>query len=214
MIDTYDEIQTTSHSQTDLLAAIIRLHNGGKPFEVDCTYSIGQFYADGKVPQPKYKFDIKTQSEGTQFARAEALPFADKSIHSIIFDPPFLDGNTPGAKGNGRMHKRFTSVVKMSDLWQWYNVCLGEFYRVLAKGGIVVVKCQDVVSQRVNFFSHCYVLNSANAHGFYAKDLFILLAKNRIRGKWKKQSHARKYHSYFWVLSKQKIKVVNHLQNL
>lgn len=110
--------------------------------------------------------------------------------------------------------ERFGSVHRMADLWQWYEICLHEFYRVLKKGGIVVFKCQDVVSQRANFFSHCYVLNAANKNGFYAKDLFILTAKSRIRGTWKNQNHARKFHSYFWVLSKQKIKVVNHLQNL
>jgi hypothetical protein len=47
--------------------------------------------------------------------------------------------------------------------------------------------------------------------GFYPKDLFILMAKNRINSfngeKWKNQYHARKHHSYFWVFQKSKCKV-------
>jgi len=174
---------------------------------------VGQFYASGEVPQPVYKFDIRAQTDGVHFARAEALPFKDNTVRSIIFDPPFLDGNTRGTK-TGKMPTRFSAFPKVSDLWAWYNLCLTEHYRILKKGGVLVVKCQDVVSQRANFFSHCYIMNAANAAGFYAKDLFILLAKNRIRGTWKEQTHARKYHCYYWVFTKQKIGVVNHLLNL
>ena len=40
--------------------------------------------------------------------------------------------------------------------------------------------------------------------GFYPKDLFILLAKNRLVADWqvKNQKNARKFHSYFWVFEK------------
>jgi hypothetical protein len=45
---------------------------------------------------------------------------------------------------------------------------------------------------------------------FYPKDMFVLLAKMRINsfgGRWTRQIHARKYHSYFWVFQKTKPKV-------
>jgi hypothetical protein len=41
--------------------------------------------------------------------------------------------------------------------------------------------------------------------GFYPKDLFILHNKVRMNSfgsRWSKQEHARKHHSYFWVLHK------------
>jgi hypothetical protein len=53
-------------------------------------------------------------------------------------------------------------------------------------------------------------MNMALELGFYPKDLFILTAKMRINsfgGRWNKQEHARKYHSYFWVFEKIKPKV-------
>jgi hypothetical protein len=43
-------------------------------------------------------------------------------------------------------------------------------------------------------------------YGFYPKDLFILLAKNRLND-GRVQQHARKYHSYFWVFKKQNCKI-------
>lgn len=214
MIETYPAISSVSYDQSEILLNIMALHNEGRPFDLDCTYSIGQFYADGRVPQPRYKTDTNIQAPDVVYARAEALPFRDGSLSSIMFDPPFIDGASPGSGKTGRMGQRFGQFEKIADLWQWYHLCLSEHYRILSKGGILIFKCQDVVSQRANFFSHCYVLNAANEHGFYAKDLFILLSKNRIRGTWKKQSHARKFHCYFWVFSKQRIKVVNHFKYL
>ena len=45
--------------------------------------------------------------------------------------------------------------------------------------------------------------------GFYIKDLFILLAKNRIVANWqlKNQKNARKFHCYYLVLQKSKKKI-------
>ena len=42
--------------------------------------------------------------------------------------------------------------------------------------------------------------------GFYPKDLFILLAKTRLND-GRKQQHARKFHSYFWIFEKRECKV-------
>ena len=49
-----------------------------------------------------------------------------------------------------------------------------------------------------------FIANEAINIGFYPKDLFILLAKNRLVADWqaKNQKNARKYHSYFWVFEK------------
>lgn len=54
-----------------------------------------------------------------------------------------------------------------------------------------------------------FVMNEAIKVGFYPKDLFVLLAKNRIVADWqvKNQKNARKYHSYFWVFEKSDKKI-------
>jgi hypothetical protein len=52
-------------------------------------------------------------------------------------------------------------------------------------------------------------MNEAVKIGFYPKDLFILLARNRIVANWqlKNQKNARKFHCYFWVFEKSSKKI-------
>jgi len=72
--------------------------------------------------------------------------------------------------------------------------------------GILIFKCQDKVSSGKQYFSHNFIMNEAEKIGYYTKDMFILLAKNRIVADWqlKNQKNARKFHSYFLVFEKSK----------
>jgi hypothetical protein len=128
--------------------------------------------------------------------------------------PPFvIAGETykDNDKGSSIIAKRFEGYKNFDELKNHYFGTLKETYRLLQDEGILVLKCQDVVSSGKNHFSHCLVMNMALQVGFYPKDLFILMAKNRINSfngeKWKNQYHARKHHSYFWVFQKSKCKV-------
>ena len=87
-------------------------------------------------------------------------------------------------------------------------MCLVEYKRVLKPNGILIFKCQDTVSSGKQWFSHSHIMNMAVNVGFYPKDLFMLLAKNRIIGhNHSNQKHARKFHSYFWVFENRLSKV-------
>ena len=79
-----------------------------------------------------------------------------------------------------------------------------EFYRILKNDGILIFKCQDKISSGKQYMSHCFIHDEAVKLGFYPKDMFVLLAKNRIVANWqlKNQKNARKFHSYFWVFEK------------
>ena len=61
--------------------------------------------------------------------------------------------------------------------------------------------------------THTFIQNEAEKLGFYTKDLFILLAKNRLVAKWqlKNQKHARKFHCYFWVFEKNNKKKIKFI---
>lgn len=75
-------------------------------------------------------------------------------------------------------------------------------------GGILVFKNQDTVSSAKQYFSHCAIMNMALKNNFYPKDLFILLAKQRIiGGMHHNQQHARKFHCYYWVFVNENSKV-------
>jgi len=110
---------------------------------------------------------------------------------------------------NNKIIKRFGVYPTESALHQFYIDSVIEAYRILKENGILIFKCQDKVSGGKQYFSHCFIKDEAEKIGFYSKDLFVLLAKNRIIADWQKvsQMNARKFHCYFWVFMKTKKKV-------
>ena len=112
------------------------------------------------------------------------------------------------AEGSCLISKRFSYFKNPDELSKFYKASLFEFYRILKKMGVLIFKCQDCVVSSKNLMSHAIIMQQALNVGFYPKDLFVLLAKNRlISGKVRKQQHARKFHSYFWVFEKRKSKI-------
>lgn len=204
-------ITSVSYSQTEIIKGIIALHLGGQDIECDPTYSKGNFYKDG-ISRPKFKFDINPQTEDTVKASSISLPLENESLNSVMFDPPFLA--TTGKSltlhnDSNKINKRFSVFPDEKSLHAYYVDSMREFYRVLKVGGTLIFKCQDKVSSGKQYLSHVFVINEAVNLGFYPKDVFILLAKNRIVADWQKknQQHARKFHSYFVVLKKEGRKI-------
>lgn len=195
-------VSSVSEDQLEILSNIAAMFCGGK-FDCDPTYSVGNFYKSGRIPQPMYKFDLTPKSQDVIQSDSRNLPLDSQSIESIVFDPPFVAA-TPSKATTGIIKERFSYMRTVHDLWDYYNESLLEFARVLKPFGVVVFKCQDVIHGRRNFFSHCEVMTQALNNGFFPRDLFVLVAKNRIiRDNLKEQQqHARKYHSYFWVFEK------------
>lgn len=201
-------ISSIGYDETEIIHDILYLHNNGEMIECDPTYSIGNFYK-GYAQKPKYKFDKFEQGNGVVVAESHSLPVDSGSVKSIMFDPPFvIEGarSDEAQEGSCIIGKRFTSFTSFEELKNMYSTSLKEFYRILAPGGILIFKCQDVVACSLNHFSHCWIMGEALKIGFYPKDLFILIAKNRLND-GRKQQHARKYHSYFLVFKKQICKV-------
>ena len=78
-----------------------------------------------------------------------------------------------------------------------------EARRVLKPNGVLIVKCQDEVSANRQRLTHVEIINRYEANGFYTKDLFVVVRRNRPAvSRLKKQAHARKNHSYFLVFVK------------
>lgn len=192
-------VRSISYDQDEIIQGIMTLHLDGAPFECDPTYSKGVFYKN--LPAPRLKFDLAPQYPDVIQSDCRNLPLEDESIQSIMFDPPFLQRSGKGSI----MKDRFGEFNTIPNLWMFYYASLKEFYRVLRPGGILAFKCQDTVSCGKNYMSHVEIMNQAVSVGFYPKDIFILLAKSRM-SQWniKKQQHARKFHSYFWVFEKRK----------
>lgn len=114
-------------------------------------------------------------------------------------------------KPTGIIGGKYHGFPYVKDLWEWYAKCVVEHSRVLKDKGIYVVKCQDTCSSDRNWISHVRLIALAEANGFYTRDLFVLLAKNRLIGHNHKhiQKHARKFHCYFIVFEKLPVGKVN-----
>jgi hypothetical protein len=192
-------IKSINTDNNQIILDILELHVPSKKIDVDLTYSAGGFYKDGRVAQPTLKFDLFPQTDDTVQASSENIPLTDSSVDSVMFDPLFVCGSGPS--NNSIIRNRFSCLKNMQDVWAYYDKSLIEIYRVLRPEGICIFKCQDTVSGGKQYFSHVHICNEAQKLGFYAKDLFVLLAKSRLSN-WKNQYHARKFHCYYWVFQK------------
>jgi len=210
-------VRSVGHSNDETIRNIMSLH-GIERFDLDCTYSKGVFWKN--LPDPVNKSDLFPVNESVIQANSENLPFTDNSMKSIMYDPPFVIAGKlyrDNAEGSSIIAKRFEGYTTFGDLKSNYYKTLKELYRVCDNNGLVVFKCQDTVSGGKNHFTHVMVMNMALQIGFYPKDLFILLSNVRLNSfgeKWKRQQHARKYHSYFWVFEKSTNRVNYDFSNL
>jgi hypothetical protein len=202
-------IKSISYEQSEIINSILQLHVPSKTIDCDITYSKGNFYKNTGILNPQYKFDIDPQTEDTIQADARNLPLESNSMNCIMFDPPFLATTGQSLKEDNKsnkINKRFGVFPSEIELHQFYIDVLIETHRILKDNGILIFKCQDKVSSGKQYTSHCFIWQEAIKVGYYPKDLFILLAKNRIVADWqlKNQKNARKFHSYFWVFEKNK----------
>lgn len=198
-----DIVKSVSEPQGEILNNIIRLYCP-EGFDIDPTYSKGNFYND--VPEPKYKFDLEPQTDDTKQCDCRSLPFNNSSLGSVVFDPPFVAAIPTGKGKPGIIRERFGYFRNVEgELWRFYRESLDEFQRILKPDGILVFKCQDTIDSGKQCLSHIEIINYGYIIGFYPLDIFILVAKNRLIGSsWKTQQHSRKYHGYFVVFRKSK----------
>ena len=206
-------IKSISYDQSEIIKWILELHVPTKKIDCDPTYSIGNFYKNTGIDEPIYKFDINPQVEGVEFGDSRHLPLSNNSIDCMMFDPPFLATTGKSLtenKDNNIINKRFGVYPSEQELHQFYIDSLKEAYRILKDKGILIFKCQDKISSSKQYMCHCFIYNEAIKIGFYPKDLFILLAKNRLVADWqlKNQKNSRKFHSYFWVFEKTNKRII------
>ena len=199
-------VKSISYDQSEIIKWILGLYVPSGKIDLDPTYSIGNFYKNTGVEPPPYKFDIIPQTDEVQYGDSRSLPLQSASLQCIMFDPPFLatTGKSLEKQQGNVINKRFGVYPNEKELHQFYIDSMKEAHRILKDHGILIFKCQDKVSSAKQYMSHVFIANEAIKIGFYPKDLFVLLAKNRIIADWqlKNQKHARKFHSYFWVFEK------------
>lgn len=209
-MDFSNVIYSLNTSQDDVLRNIVKLYIPEGRIHLDCTYSKGVFYKNLPELEPLLKSDLNPQTPDTIEANANNLPFADNSIRSIVYDPPFVFGiNPPESENKSVIRKRFSSYKSMKHLFADYKRSIRQFARILTPRGVLVVKCQDVTDVK-QYLTHVEIILQASMVGLACEDLFVVKYRNTpmIAPHWKKQHHARKNHFYFLVFIKGKKGVI------
>lgn len=215
-LNNFTVIKNISTDQSEILKWIMDLYTNGEPFECDITASELKFYGKRQgckyeIPVPKILMDVyPVQEDIIKITPFNKLPLDENSVSSIVCDLPFVcspktcKSMIENKEGSNLITKRFSSWYPMQEgyenIYWWINECK----RVLKDDGILVWKMQSSVSGGLqHMLSEFSALCAADA-GLYINDQFFIEAKARLisSSKIKKQNHARKYTSTFWVFKK------------
>jgi hypothetical protein len=196
----------------DLFPLILDLHVPPGSLIADVTYGKGIFWKN--VPEGKYRLlasDIRTGVD------CRNLPYEDESIDCVVLDPPYMEGlyrrsrdHMAGLGSYSAFRATYSDGKRTIGGPKYHNAVLELYFkagrescRVLRQFGVLIVKCQDEVSANTQHLTHVEIVEEYRSSGFYAKDLFILVRRNRPAvSRLVRQEHARKNHSYFLVFIK------------
>ncbi len=204
-------------TNAEVFPKILKLHVPLFSTVADVTYGKGVFWRN--VPEGNYNVlatDLKTGVD------CRNLPYEKSSIDCVVLDPPYMEGllrENSNHRGGAGTHVSFreaysdngkAKIQAKPTSGRWHAavrnlyVSAGlEAYRVMRKKGILIVKCQDEVSANKQWLTHVEIITEYANMGFYAKDLFVVVRKNKPSvSRIIRQVHARKNHSYFLVFIK------------
>lgn len=203
-------ITTVVYDNADLLPRILALY--GKPGMTiaDVTYDTGKFWEHVDTMQYQLiKSDIAPKSSDIICADCRRLEhLADGSVSMIVLDPPYMCG-VKVRDGYNSSYNVNEAALRYLGVVRLYTDAMQEAAHKLTKKGLLCAKTMDVVESGHNHWMHIDVYNIACRLGFEALDLFIYtkppnedgtVPKPRMRHKH--QQHARKQHSYMWVMRK------------
>jgi hypothetical protein len=211
------------------LAEICKLHVRAGSRIADVTFGRGTFWRDVDLAANRYELHASDVEAGPDLASGiavesytapidcRALPYADASFDCIVLDPPYAEGffrrDTSQRAGSGS-HSAFAAAYSHAGVHDpeaggpKYHEAVVDLYiraglearRVLRRGGLLIVKCQDEVSANKQRLTHVEVITAFESMGFYTRDFFVLVRENAPGvSRLLKQVHARKNHSYFLV---------------
>jgi DNA modification methylase len=191
------------------MAEVCRLYVPQDSTVVDVTYGTGRFWRRQPPGINVIAADIDRNMPVDLVANLRKMPFRTASVDVVVLDPPYAhnsgtrnphDYATTTTRYNG---SATTATMYNADIMELYRAGLVEAHRVLRPVGTVLVKCKDEVEREVQRWSHIAIYNMAIELGFCARDLFLLTGTTAPQ-RWpnRTQRHARKNHSFLWVLQK------------
>jgi hypothetical protein len=193
----------TFGTNEQLIADVAALYLADGDVVADVTYSTGRFWK--KTDTSRYQFlasDLMPERPHVLGADFRALPYRAGAVDALIFDPPYIH-----SPGKGMLATRYnglatTDMISYADIMQLYKDGMAEACRVLRDGGQLWVKCKDTLASDRQRWSHITIYELAQELGLYSRDLFLLVPpapSSVTTGRWARQIHARKVHSYLWI---------------
>lgn len=189
-------------TNADIFPDVLELYAPAGSKIVDLTYGKGVFWKN--VDKSKYNLvtnDLVTEAD--HHCDFRNTPFPDNDFDMAILDPPYMHSSGSIKESIASCYANNTSVRlrNQKEVRQLYFDGIAEARRILKKGGILAIKCQDMIESGKQNWNHVQFMN---AEGFECEDLFVLVQSTipARDPKWSKQYHARRNHSFFVILRK------------
>ena len=179
-------------TNADLLPEVFELYVRKGSIVADVTYGKGVFWKN--IDKSKYvvlESDILT---GVDFRK---LPYEDRSIDCVVFDPPYMHGGATVKSSINKCYKNENDTHE--SIIRLYASGIIEAARVLCKKGKILVKTQDETESGKQRLSHVEVIQLLELFGYRIIDLFVLVQKTIPAMREIYQKTARKNHSYLVV---------------
>lgn len=198
-------VMTAYHDRNDaMIASVARLYIPDGAAVLDATWGKGNFWTRTDTGRFRLVGSDLASEHAQILADFRALPFADASFDVVVLDPPYI--HAPGEREfiEQRYRNRETTAALGTHeaVMRLYAAGMAEAMRVLRPGGTCWVKCQDTVESHVQRWGHIVIHAAADALGFSAQDLFVVMTDTPPGGTRPAQHHARRNHSYLWIFRK------------
>ncbi len=212
---TTSEVTLSAHvaGNAEVFPQVLALHVPAGSKVADVTWGKGVFW---KNVQPNQYEVLATDLKSGVDCRD--LPYEDETMDCVVLDPPYMEGlfrssstNMAGGGSHAAFRENYSDGKPTTGSGpKWHGAVVDlyfkagiEAHRVLRSNGVLIVKCQDEVSANRQWLTHIEIINEYARHGFYCKDIFVVVRTNRpVISRLKKQEHARKNHSYFLIFIK------------
>lgn len=177
---------------SDLIKEVCKLYLKNGDVVYDVTYGKGVFWK--KVDLSSYDFKGSDLMGGVDFS---SLPYSDDSCNVLVLDPPYMHG---GASVKDSINKCYRNKnTSHESVIRLYAKGILEASRVLVKGGLIWVKCQDEIESGKQRLSHCEIISLLEIFGFSIVDIFLLVSNSTPTMRNNYQNTARKNHSYLLI---------------
>jgi tRNA G10 N-methylase Trm11 len=184
-----------------MFADALRLYAAPGEVIADVTYGKGNFWKG--IDASIYDFRPTDIATGTDF---RSLPYDDASIDVVVLDPPYVynpKGTVKASLADSyNVNESQASIPNIAAVVKLYEDGMTEAERVLGPGGRLMVKCQDQIQSNKQHWIHMTLAHFGMELGFYLRDLFVVVQPTQPTIRWPHQKHARKNHSYLWVMTK------------